>query len=79
MRLAPTVAVDCEHMSRDARKPGLGGFLPDLTQICLCSHKRRLEALNSGFKKKRDCTIHVAATAVLISWFSHDVAHIKKT
>ena len=33
-----------------------------------CSHRRRLEAGNFGFKKKIKCTIHVAKTKALISF-----------
>ena len=47
---------------------GLWGFRPGLTQTNLYSHRSRLEALNFGFKKKRDCTIHVAKTKLLISF-----------
>ena len=48
-------------------KTGLQGFRPGLTQTGLCSHRRWLEAWNYGFRKKRDCTIHVAKTKALIS------------
>ena len=34
----------------------------------LCSHRKRLEAWNLGFRKKRDCTIRVAKTKALISF-----------
>ena len=44
------------------------GFRPGLTQISLYSHKSRLEALDFGFKKKRDFSIHVAKTKALISF-----------
>ena len=37
------------------------------TKIGLNSHRRWLEAWNFGFRKKRDCTICVAKTKVLIS------------
>ena len=44
------------------------GFHPGLTQVGLYSHRSRLEALNFGFKKKRDCTtIFVGKTRALIS------------
>ena len=67
------------------------------SQTELYKHRRWLEAGNFGFRKLRNCTIHVAKTKALISfavtaklicafvfayaecWFSHDVAHIKKT
>ena len=39
------------NTSCDARKPVVGGFGPGLTQTSLSSHRRRLEALNFGFKK----------------------------
>ena len=48
-------------------KTGLWGFRPGLTQTDLYSHRSRLEAYNFGFKKKRNCTIPVAKTKVLIS------------
>ena len=47
-------------------KTGLRGFRPGPTQTGLYSHRRWLEALNFGFKK-RDCTIRVAKTKALIS------------
>ena len=37
------------------------------TQTGLYSHRRRLEALNFGLRKKRDCTMRVAKTKALIS------------
>ena len=43
------------------------GFRPNSTQTGLYSHRRRIEAQDSGFKKKRDCSIHVAKTKALIS------------
>ena len=43
------------------------GFPPGPTQTGLCSHRRRLEAWNFGFTKKRDCTIRVAKAKVLFS------------
>ena len=43
-------------MRRDVRKPAFRGFLPGLTQTNLCRYRRRLEALNFRFRKKRDCT-----------------------
>ena len=60
------------------------GFRPGPTQTDLYCHRSRLETCNFGFKKKRDCTIHVAKTKALISafvfayancWFSHAQAH----
>ena len=61
------------------------GFRPGPTQIRLYSHRSRLEAGKLGLKKKRDCTICVAKTKVLICsivftyadcWFSHVAAQI---
>ena len=49
-------------------KTGLRGFRPGPTQTRLYSHRRWLEALNFGFRKKRDCTIRVAKTKTLISF-----------
>ena len=57
-----------KHMSPDARKTGLQGFRPGLTQIGMYSHRSRLEACNFGFKKKGDCTIRVAKTKALSSF-----------
>ena len=45
-------------------KTGLRGIWP--TQTGLYSHRRWLEARNFGLRKKRDCTIRVAKTKVLI-------------
>ena len=45
----------------------LRGFWSGLIQTSLCSHRRMIEAWNFRFKKKRDCTIHVVKTKVLIS------------
>ena len=72
------------------KKTGLWGFRPGLTQTDLYSHRSRLVAWNIWFKKKRNCSIPVAKTKVLISCvvtaqlicakakfqFSHDAAHI---
>ena len=44
------------------------GFRQGLTQTGLYSHRTLLEAGNFGFRKKRDCTIHVAKTKALISF-----------
>ena len=44
------------------------GFRPGLTQTRLYSHRSRLEARNFRFKKKRDCSSHVAKTKALISF-----------
>ena len=44
------------------------GFRPGPTQTGLYSHRKWLEAGNFGFRKKRDCTIHVAKTKALISF-----------
>ena len=41
---------------------------PGLTQIGLCSYRRWIDTLNFGFRKKRNCTVHVAKTKVLISF-----------
>ena len=41
---------------------------PGLTQTGLYSHRKRLEAKDFGFKKKRDCTLRVAKTKALISF-----------
>ena len=43
------------------------GFQPVWTQIRLYSCRKWLEARSFGFKKKRDCTIHVAKMKVLIT------------
>ena len=43
------------------------GFRPGQTQTGLYSHRSKLEACNFKFKKKRDCTICVAKTKMLIS------------
>ena len=50
------------------KKTGLRGFRQDPTQTGLYSHRRRLEAGNFGFRKKRDCTIRVGKTKALISF-----------
>ena len=55
------------YLSSCIRKPTILGFRPCLTQTDLYSHRSRLEALNCGFMKKRDCTIRVAKTKMLIS------------
>ena len=44
------------------------GFRLGPTQTGLYSHRRWLEAGNFGFRKKRNCTIHVAKTKALISF-----------
>ena len=44
------------------------GFLARPTQTGLYNYRRRLEAWNFGFEKKRNCTIRVAKTKVLISF-----------
>ena len=49
-------------------KTGLRGFRPGPTQTVLYSHRRWLEALNFGFRKKMDFTIRVAKTKALISF-----------
>ena len=43
------------------------GLRPCPTQTGLYSHRRRLEARNFVFGKKRDCTIRVVKTKALIS------------
>ena len=43
------------------------GFPPGPTQTRLYSQRRRLRALNFGFRKQRGCTIYVAKTKALIS------------
>ena len=64
-----------------------------MTQTGLYSHRSRLEALNFGFNKKKDCTIHAVKTKALIAvtaklicafvfaqafcWFSYAVAHLR--
>ena len=48
-------------------KTNNSGFRPGLTQIGLCSYRKGLEACNFGFNKKRNCTICVVKTKVLIS------------
>ena len=42
------------------------GFRPGPTQTELYSRRRRLEAGNFGFRKKRNCTIRVTKTKALI-------------
>ena len=49
------------------KKTSLRVFLPGQTQTGLYSHRRWLEAGNIGLGKKRDCTICVVKTKVLIS------------
>ena len=44
------------------------GFRTGQTQIDLYSHRKKLEASNYIFKKKRDCTIRVVRTKALISF-----------
>ena len=44
------------------------GFQPGLKQTRLCSHRRWLDPCNFGFRKYRDCTIHLAKTKVLVSF-----------
>ena len=58
---SPTLEPRCE-------KTGLRGFRPGPTLTRLYSYRRWLETRNSGFRKKRDCTIHVAKTKALISF-----------
>ena len=56
------------HMSLVVRKPVFGVFDQVPTQTGLCSQRRWLEALNFGFRKKRNCTNYVAKTKTLISF-----------
>ena len=61
------------HLSLVLRKPVFGVFdlvphKPGCTGIGLYSHRRWLEAGNFGFRKKRDCTIYVAKSKMLISY-----------
>ena len=56
------------YMSLVMRKTGLRGFRPGPTQTGVCGHRRRLEACNFRFRKKRDYTIYVAKTKALISF-----------
>ena len=66
----------------NACKTFLRGFRPRSTQTRFCSHRKWLKTRNFGFRKNRDCTIHVAKTKALISCaatehsFSHDEAFI---
>ena len=55
------------HNEPRHEKTGLLGFRPGLTQTGLYNNRRLLEASNFGFRKYRDCTIHVAKTKALIS------------
>ena len=50
-------------MSRGPRKPVSGSIQTDLY-----IHRKRLEAWNMGFKKKRDCTICIVETEAPISF-----------
>ena len=64
--------MSCNQLHRTRNEPrcektDLRGFRPGSTQTGLYNHRRLLEAWNFGFKKKRDCTIYVAKTKVLIS------------
>ena len=49
------------------KKTRLQGFRPGLTQTSLYSFRKRLEAQNLGFKKKRNFTISILKTKALIS------------
>ena len=51
-----------------SEKTGLRGFRPGPTQTGLYNHRRWLEARNFGLRKKRDCTVRVAKTKMLISF-----------
>ena len=48
-------------------KTCLHGFRPGPTQTGLYGHRKWLEAYNFEFRKKKDCTIYIAKTKVLIS------------
>ena len=48
------------------RKQPFFGIRPGSTQTGLYSHRRGLEAWNSGFRKNRNYTIRVAKTKALI-------------
>ena len=53
------------------RKPNNLCFQPSPTQTSLYTHRRWgrwLEAGNFGFRKKRNCTVHVVKTKALISF-----------
>ena len=50
-----------------SERTSLRGPWPGQTQTRLCSHRRWLEAWNFEFRKKRDCSIHVAKWKALIS------------
>ena len=63
-----TCSQNIEHIEPRCEKTGLRGFRPGPTQTGLYSHRRWLEAFNFGFRKKRDCAIHVAKTKPLISF-----------
>ena len=56
------------HHEARREKTGLRGIRPGPTQTRLYSHRRCLEALNIGFRKKRYCIIRVAKTKMLISF-----------
>ena len=43
-------------------KTGLRGFRPGSTQAGLCSHRRLLETLNFGPRKKRNYIVSIAKT-----------------
>ena len=59
--------VTCLKYEPRCEKIGLRGFRPGLTQIRLYNDTRWLETGNFIFRKKKDCTICVAKTKVLIS------------
>ena len=60
--------VICTSFEPGCEETGLQRFGPGPTQTGLYSHRRWLEALNFGFRKKRDCTIYTAKTKALISF-----------
>ena len=57
-----SVLIEPRHEKTDLRE-----FRPGPTQTGLCTYRRWLDALNFGFRKKRNCTKCVAKTKALIS------------
>ena len=55
------IVIDYDNLSRSARKPVFGVS----NQV---GHKQTCTVTEAGFKKKRNCTIHVAKTKGLISF-----------
>ena len=56
------------HYEPRFEKTGLRGFRPGPTQTGLYNYRRLPEAGNFGFRKYRNCTLHVAKTKALISF-----------